>query len=54
MRQVYDHFGGRQDFSWKEVLALVESHPALMQINASVKHKSLRDVDERARGDGQK
>jgi spore coat polysaccharide biosynthesis protein SpsF len=54
VRQVYDYYGGRQDFSWREVLALVESHPTLMQINAGVKHKSLRDVDERARGDGQR
>jgi spore coat polysaccharide biosynthesis protein SpsF len=54
VRQVYDHFGSRQDFSWKEVLALVESRPALMQINANVKHKSVRDVDERARGDGER
>ena len=50
VRQVYSYFGERQDFSWKDVLALVESHPALMQINSSVKHKSLRDVDQRARG----
>jgi spore coat polysaccharide biosynthesis protein SpsF len=50
VRQVYGYLGGRHDFSWKDVLALVESHPALMQINANVKHRSLRDVDERARG----
>jgi len=54
VRQVYDHFGSRQDFSWKEVLALVESRPALMQINANVKHKSVGDVDERARGGGER
>jgi hypothetical protein len=29
------------------VLELVHSQPELMQINAHVKHKSLRDVDER-------
>ena len=50
VRQVEAFFGGRQDFSWREVLALVESRPDLMEINARVQHKSLRDVDERAGG----
>jgi spore coat polysaccharide biosynthesis protein SpsF len=54
VRQVYDHFGSRQYFSWKEVLELVESRPALMQINANVRHKSVRDVDERAQGGGER
>jgi spore coat polysaccharide biosynthesis protein SpsF len=50
VRQVYGYFEGRQEFSWKEVLSLVESHPDLLQINAGVKHKTLRDVDDRACG----
>ncbi len=50
VRQVYSHFADREYFSWTEVLDLVRSHPHLMQINAGVKHKSLRDVDERAGG----
>ncbi|MFN8427750.1 MAG: glycosyltransferase family protein [Anaerolineales bacterium] len=48
MRQVYAHFNGRDDFSWKEVLDLVHDHPELMKINASVQHKTLKDVDKRA------
>lgn len=50
VRAVYDHFGGRSDFSWREVLDLVHHHPELRQINAGVMHKTLRDLDERARG----
>jgi spore coat polysaccharide biosynthesis protein SpsF len=50
MRQVYSRFDVRDDFSWKEVLDLVHNEPALMQINATVKHKSLKDIDERATG----
>ncbi|MFN8404906.1 MAG: glycosyltransferase family protein [Anaerolineales bacterium] len=46
MRQVYAHFNGR-DFSWKEVLDLVHDNPKLMKINASVQHKTLKDVDKR-------
>lgn len=48
MRQVYAHFNGRDDFSWKEVLDLVHDHPELMKINAGVQHKTLKDVDKRA------
>ncbi len=48
MRQVYAHFNGRDDFSWKEVLGLVHDNPDLAKINAGVQHKTLKDVDERA------
>lgn len=50
VRLVYDRFGGRDDFSWKDVLELVHNEPQLMQINATVKHKTLNDIDERATG----
>lgn len=48
MRQVYSHFDGRDDFSWKEVLDLVHNKPELMRINAGVQHKTLKDIDKRA------
>lgn len=48
IRQVYSHFDGRDDFSWKEVLDLVHDNPALMKINADVQHKTLKDIDKRA------
>jgi len=47
MRQVYARFDGRDDFSWKDVLDLIHNEPDLMKINASVKHKTLKDIDER-------
>jgi spore coat polysaccharide biosynthesis protein SpsF len=50
MRQVYSRFQGRDDFNWKEVLELVHNEPQLIQINAGVKHKTLKDIDERATG----
>jgi spore coat polysaccharide biosynthesis protein SpsF len=50
MRQIYYHFNGRDDFTWKEVLDLVHNEPGLMQINAGIKHKTLKDIDERATG----
>ena len=48
MRQVYSHFDGRDDFTWKEVLDLIHDEPELMKINAGVQHKTLKDVDKRA------
>ncbi|MBV6397578.1 MAG: 3-deoxy-manno-octulosonate cytidylyltransferase [Anaerolineales bacterium] len=48
MRQVYAHFNGRDDFSWKDALNLVHDNPELMKINAGVRHKTLKDVDKRA------
>ena len=48
MWQVYSRFDGRDDFSWKDVLDLVHNEPKLMEINAGVKHKTLKDIDKRA------
>jgi spore coat polysaccharide biosynthesis protein SpsF len=50
IRQVYSRFNGRDDFTWQEVLDLVHDEPELIQINAGVKHKTLKDIDERATG----
>jgi spore coat polysaccharide biosynthesis protein SpsF len=49
IRQVYSRFNGRDDFPWKEVLDLVHNEPELMKINAGVQHKTLNDLDERAK-----
>ena len=48
VRQVYSRFAGRDDFSWTEVLELVQREPRLMEINAGIRHKTLSDIDERA------
>ncbi len=47
VRQIYAHFGGRDDFSWLDVLDLVQRHPELGQINAAVQHKDYRQIDHR-------
>ena len=48
MRQIYSHFDGRDDFTWKEVLDLVHDEPNLMKINSGIQHKTLKDIDKRA------
>ncbi len=47
MRQVYARFDGRDDFTWSQLLELVQREPALAAINSAVQHKTLNDVDER-------
>jgi spore coat polysaccharide biosynthesis protein SpsF len=50
LREIFSRFGGSNDFTWQDVLALVEREPRLGQINAAVRHKVGTEVDERARG----
>jgi spore coat polysaccharide biosynthesis protein SpsF len=47
LREIYSRFGNRDDFGWKDILALLESEPQLSQINAQVKAKLGSDVDQR-------
>jgi spore coat polysaccharide biosynthesis protein SpsF len=47
LRQIVSYFPGRDDFSWHDVLDLVAKHPELSQINADIRHKDYREVDER-------
>jgi len=44
IRQVFAHFPDRDNFSWLEVLALLESHPELSAINAHIPAKDYRQV----------
>jgi spore coat polysaccharide biosynthesis protein SpsF len=43
LNRVYAHFNGRDDFTWLEVLDLFERQPELLEINAGVHHKHLRE-----------
>ena len=54
IQAVVKELGCRMDFSWKEVIDLLERHPKLMQINAQVKHKSFTDVDLRVNSEKKK
>ena len=48
IRQVTAVLGCRLDFSWQDVLKVLEEHPDLTEINSGVAHKSYNDVDYRA------
>lgn len=45
VRAVYAAFGGRDDFSWRQVLELMARRPELAEINADVLHKGFRDAE---------
>ena len=45
VRRVYAAFPGRTDFSWQEVLKLMEDHPELAAINAGVAHRTFTDAE---------
>ena len=47
IREIIERLEGREDFTWKDVLALQQEAPELFMVNASVKHKTVLDVDER-------
>lgn len=47
LRQIVAYFPGRDDFSWLEVLALVQAHPELADMNASIRHKDYHETDNR-------
>ena len=44
IREIYKRFPNRDDFSWREIVELLEKEPELAQINAHVQHKSHLDV----------
>lgn len=50
VRQIFAYLApaGRRDFSWLDVLEVVQHHPELNLINSQVQHKHYRDVDRRA------
>lgn len=41
MRAVYDYFAPADDFSWLDVIDLVESNPELTLINSGVEQKHI-------------
>jgi spore coat polysaccharide biosynthesis protein SpsF len=47
LQRIYAKFDGHDDFSWLEILELIERHPELGEINTQVTAKDYRAVDAR-------
>jgi len=43
VRQLFDRFDGRNDFTWQDVLQVIQKEPQLAAINSRVQHKTLYD-----------
>jgi spore coat polysaccharide biosynthesis protein SpsF len=48
IRKIYEEFGNKDDFSLDAILGLLDDNPEMLEINAGVKHKDFRDVDQRS------
>lgn len=48
IRQLFNLLPNKTDFTWYDVLALVQQHPELTAINSQVQHKTMTDTDERS------
>jgi spore coat polysaccharide biosynthesis protein SpsF len=46
LREIFNRFGGRDEFSWLEVLEIFNREPELAGINAGVFHKHYQDVEK--------
>jgi spore coat polysaccharide biosynthesis protein SpsF len=42
VRKIYEAFNGRDDFSWREVLRVLEQHPEWLEINRRVQQKEVQ------------
>lgn len=47
IREVFLRLAGNPDFTWHDVLEIIQKEPELAKINADVRHKAMTDVDER-------
>jgi len=47
IREVFLRLAGKPDFTWHDVLEIIQKEPELAKINANVRHKAMTDVDGR-------
>lgn len=49
-REVFARLKGKPEFTWEDVLKVVENEPELASINSGVRHKTMTETDHRAPG----
>lgn len=49
IREVFARLSDKPEFTWYDVLQVVETEPELTQINAAVRHKTMTEVDHRTK-----
>jgi spore coat polysaccharide biosynthesis protein SpsF len=45
VRQIYARFGGKDNFTWLEVLSLFQREPQLAEVNAQSQQKDYRETE---------
>ncbi len=48
VRKLFGYLKDKNDFTWYDVLAIVQKHPELAKINAQVRHKTMSEIDSRS------
>lgn len=48
-KEMYSYLPNNITYSWQEMLAITQRHPEIAAINANVQHKTMTDIDERAK-----
>ena len=48
VRRLFAYIGDKNDFTWYDVLAIIEKHPEITEINARVRHKTMKEIDPRS------
>jgi spore coat polysaccharide biosynthesis protein SpsF len=49
IREIFARLGDKKDFSWYDVLEIVQKEPELAKINAEIRHKTMTEVDNRSK-----
>jgi spore coat polysaccharide biosynthesis protein SpsF len=50
IREIFAHLDGKPDFTWYDVLSIIQKEPELAEINAGIRHKTMTETDHRAPG----
>jgi spore coat polysaccharide biosynthesis protein SpsF len=47
IREIFARLKDKTNFTWYDVLEIVQKEPQLAEINAGIRHKTMKEVDER-------
>jgi len=50
IREIFARLDGKSDFTWYDLLSIVQKEPELAEINAGIRHKTMTETDHRALG----
>lgn len=48
IREIFARLNGKTEFTWYDVLEIVQQNPELAEINAGIHHKTMTEIDHRA------